>query len=157
MKIDYLFSRNSLIGSRLICWGSAFLTEGLEKVPSHVAILLDDSFVIESTMTSGVRVIPYNKWLEINEELYKIPTENRTINDVKELLFEMWGKKYDKCGLFYFGWCVLKFMLFKDPIPCINRREREDYFFCTEFAGRLAGHNYSMTTPAMLCKRMLNG
>lgn len=157
MKVDYLFSRNHLIGSRLICWGSSFLTKDLEKIPSHVAILLDDAFVIESTMSSGVRVIPYNKWLEINEELYKIPSEDRDLQNIKELLFEMWGKKYDKLGLIYFGWCVLKFMLFNTRIPCVNKYEREDYFFCTEFAGRLASHNYSMTTPAMLCERMLNG
>lgn len=158
MKTHYLFSRNKKIGSRIISWGSSYFTKGLEKTPSHVAILLDETFVIESTMTTGVRVVPYLQWKKINEELYKIPCSqiDRPIEEIQELLFEMWGKKYDMLGLLYFTWRIMKLMLFKETLPSTNKWEREDYFFCTEFAGRLAGMNYSMTSPAMMLESLIS-
>ena len=50
MKTHYLFSRNKKIGSRIISWGSSYFTKGLEKTPSHVAILLDETFVINTNL-----------------------------------------------------------------------------------------------------------
>jgi hypothetical protein len=157
MKVEYLFSKNKHIGSRVISNMSSFITKGLDKYPSHVAVLLDDTFVIESTMLTGVRLIPYEQWKKINKELYKIPCERGDcpIFVIQELLFEMWGKKYDKLGLIWFGWQVFKYVAFKKSLPCKNEWEQEDKFFCTEFAGRLAGKNYSMTTPSEMLKGLL--
>jgi len=66
MKVDYLFSRNKKIGSKIISWASGLLIKDLEKVPSHVAILLDEHLVMESTLTTGVRAVPYSYWKKIN-------------------------------------------------------------------------------------------
>mgnify|MGYP006921285106 CR=1 FL=1 len=56
MKIHYLFSRNKKVGSRLISWASSFFVKDLGKnIPSHIAILIDDRFVIESVLEGGVR------------------------------------------------------------------------------------------------------
>ena len=157
MKVDYLFSRNKHLGSKIISWGSSLVVKGLNKYPSHVAVLLDDTFVIESTMLTGVRLIPYEQWKKINEEVYKISCERGDcpIFVIQELLFEMWGKKYDKLGLIWFGLQILKKVLFNIPIPNKNEWEQEDKFFCTEFAGRLAGKDYSMTSPAEILKGFL--
>jgi hypothetical protein len=54
MKIDYLFSKNNKIGSRLISWAAKFENTGLEYNPSHIAILLNDTWVIESTFFTGI-------------------------------------------------------------------------------------------------------
>lgn len=160
MKIEYIFSRNEKNGSKLISWGSSLFPEQISnldkhKIPSHVAILLDDIFIIESTLSTGVRVIPISEWLKHNELLYNIPFENEPIETVRDLLFEMYGKAYDWFGIIYFGYCMFKYYFFGSIMPKVNKYEREDYFFCTEFAGRLIGYNYSMTTPAKLCNDLL--
>ena len=67
MKIYYIYSRNKLIGSRLISWASGLLIKDLEKIPSHVGILVEGkrfSLVVESVVGSGVRIIPYESWLK---------------------------------------------------------------------------------------------
>ena len=157
MKLHYLFSRNKKIGSKLISWSSKLFKShvtNLKEIPSHVAILVNEMFVIESTLTTGVRIVPYSKWKQINEELYKI--EYTTKGEcIKCLLFEVWGKKYDWLGIIYFSYCMFKHLVFHSSLPNKNLWERENYFFCTEFAARLGGHNYSMTTPAKMCNDLL--
>jgi hypothetical protein len=165
MNLHYLFSRNQKIGSRLISWGSSLFKEHItnlepDKVPSHVAVLIDETYVIESTMTTGVRVIPYNKWQEKNEELYKIPciqNKRLLVEKTKMVLFEVWGKKYDYVGIIYFTYCMIKHLVFKSCLPDKNKFERENYYFCTEFAARIGNYNYSMTTPAKMCNDFLEG
>jgi hypothetical protein len=157
----YLFSRNKKCGSKLISWSSKLFTSHVKnvdplKIPSHVAVLIDETYVIESTLTTGVRIIPYNKWKLINEELYKIPKAGKG-ECHKCLLFEVWGKKYDWFGIGYFMYQITKHLLFKTELPNKNKWERENYFFCTEFAARLEGYNYSMTTPAKMCNDLLEG
>jgi len=163
MTYHYVFSRNKKIGSKIISWSSSLLKNDVKnldinKIPSHVAVLIDDCIVIESTLTTGVRIIPYNKWLEINEELYKIKciqSSQHLNSKKKELLFEMWGKKYDWFGILYFAKCIFLHYFFGKKLPNENKWERENYFFCTEFAARLTNYNYSMTTPAKMCNDFL--
>lgn len=157
MKIEYVFCKNKKIGSKLIAWGSSLFPNditNLKQVPSHVGILIDNTFVIEAVIPSGIRIIPYKKWQDINIQLYKIPSKNQAEN-LNDLLFEIWGKKYDFLGILYFGYEMLKHKLFKTQLPHKNKWERENYFFCTEFAARLEGYNYSMTTPAKMCNDLL--
>jgi len=159
VQLYFLFSRNKKCGSKLIAWGSSLFpthVTNLKEIPSHVAVLVEDTFVIESTLTTGVRVVPYNKWKQINEELYKIEYK-QTGECISSLLFEIWGKKYDWFGILYFGYCMFKHYLFNSQLPSKNIWERENYFFCTEFAARLGNHNYSMTTPAKMCNDLLEG
>lgn len=162
MSYYYLFSRNKKLGSKLIAWAGSLFKEDISeldnKIPSHIAVLINDCLVIESTLTTGVRIIPYNKWLEINEELFKIKCIQSYDNlemKKKELLFEMWGKKYDYIGIVYFAKCIIKRLLFKSSLPSSNQWEQEDKYFCTEFAARLSGYDYSMTTPAKMCNDFL--
>lgn len=160
MKVDYLFSRNEKIGSKLIAWGSSLFPDHTTmlngNIPSHVAVLLNDTFVIEAVASQGVRIIPYTEWLKHNELLFEIPCRAKnTMETVQELLFEMYGKKYDWLGILFFTHAMIENYLFGTILPKTNKWEREDYFFCTEFAARLKGYNYSMTTPAKMCNDLL--
>lgn len=159
MKLHILFSNSHLIGSKLISWVSSFNVSEMEQVPSHSAVLLDGEWVIEAVTGSGVRVIPYRKWKEKNNEIAKIPLDKikkvTKREDFDDLLNEMWGKGYDFEGLFFFGFALLKHYFLGEPLPKKNTWEQEHCYFCTEFVGRVSGHNYSMTTPAMLYERIL--
>ena len=162
MKTEYLFSRNEKIGSKLISWGSSLFKSDVTnldgKIPSHVAVLIDDTFVIESTLSTGVRVIPFSEWEKHNETLFRLPTRGTfTKEEVQSLLFEMYGKDYDWLGIAFFAKTILLYFLFKTKVPEFNNWEQEDKFFCTEFAGRLDGHvDYSTTTPAKMCNNLFN-
>lgn len=165
-KIYYLFSRNPLIVSRLIAWFSGLLVTELEKIPSHMAVLVEqdgmDPLVFESTFASGVRIVPYYNWLQINEECYKIPCPNlKSKEEVFGLVREYWGKKYDWQGVLYFVPAYLSHFLFGTEFPKTNKWQQEDRYFCNEIGGILANYpNYSMVTPAKMCLdflRMQNG
>lgn len=157
MKVEYLFSKNSRVGSKVIAWASSFEDLSLDDIPSHVAVLLDGTYVVESVLGRGVRMIPYHKWLEINTELYRIPCIQvyTSRSPVLVKLLDVWGKKYDWCGILYFGLMFLRLMAFKTRMPKTNAWESKDKYFCTEFAGKLSGASYEMTTPAKMCDTIL--
>lgn len=155
MTIHYLFSKNKLIGSHIIRFGSFLINSyGFEynNTPSHVAVLLDETYVVESVMCSGVRIIPYNKWLEINTEIMKIKAGSCSEHP-RDLMFEMWGKPYDKKGILRFAYDIIKSKLMGSVLPSKNKCEQEDAFFCTEFASRIYdGDTGSMRTPSNLMR-----
>jgi hypothetical protein len=158
MKVEYLFSRNKAWGSCLIAWAAKYedlphLDNGL---PSHGAVLLDGLWVFESTMASGVRVVPYSEWLKINEQLYRIPCpEKRTSKEVLKLAAELWGSSYDFAGISFFGWRYLGLILTGRALPSVNRWENPLKHFCTEFMAKLWGKNLSMWSPAKTCSYLL--
>lgn len=161
LKVSYLFSRNEKIGSKLISWASGLLVKDLEKVPSHMAILIEaegaEALVFESTMFTGVRILPYRNWLKINEECYKIPCQkNRTSKELYDKVEEYWGKKYDKLGIIYFALCFIKHFIFNSDFPKKNAWQSEDKYYCNELGAKLAGYEkYPMVTPAKMCSDFL--
>lgn len=159
MKVHYLFSRNEKLGSRLICWVSGLLIKDLEKIPSHVAVLLDEHFVMESVAFGGVRCVPYSYWKSVNEECYKISCGEleKSKEEVAEAYENIYGKGYDWSGILYFSFCFIRHFLLNYEFPKINKWQNKNKFFCTEFAGRLSKYKkYSMTTPAKMCLDLLN-
>ncbi len=161
MKLYYIFSRNKKIGSRLIAWASGLLVKDLDKVPSHMAILIDvglgESFVFESILETGVRIIPYTNWLKINEECYKIMCpQDRNLEDILNKVNEYWGKKYDWYGIAFFALCFINHLVFKKPFPKDNAWQQEEAYFCNELGGEIAQYpKYSMVTPAKMCSDFL--
>lgn len=156
VKVHYLFSKNKKIGSRIISWGSRQLTKR-KNVPSHIAILVNERWVFESTLESGVRVISYVKWKEINEEVAKIPCTNiyREYSEIKYIFKEIKGKKYDWYGVSYLGLCLVPNKLFKTSLPKENKWEKKDRYFCCEAVEKLANlSNSSMKTPVQLLDEM---
>lgn len=158
VKVDYVFSRNKKIGSRLIAWASGLLIKDLDKVPSHVAVLLDDYLIMESTLMGGVQCLPYSYWKQKHEECYRIPCEQvkRDREQIAEVFESVYGKGYDYLAVLFFVQCFLAHWMFKKPFPKENKWESKDKFMCTEFAGRLSDYNkHSMTTPAKMCSDFL--
>lgn len=156
MKVDYLFSRNNKIGSRLIAWASGYEKTGLVEVPSHVAVLINDQWVVESTLSTGVRLIPYTRWLQINEELVKIPCrKERHGIEALEITERLWDKKYDWMGIFFFAYRFAQLILFNRSLPKRNRWHDKRKYFCTEFVGELTGEDYSMYSPARLAQKFI--
>ncbi len=162
MKFYYLFSRNEKIGSRLISWASGLLVKDLEKIPSHMALLIEmdncqEALVFESVLEAGVRIVPYSKWKEINEECYKIECkQERTVEEIFGWVNQYWGKKYDWPGIAYFAWRFLLHFVFKADFPKENAWQSNDRYFCNELGGKIAGYTkYSMVTPAKMCSDFL--
>lgn len=154
MKVEYVFSRNQKLGSRLIAWAASFEDLELEAVPSHVAVLIDETWIFESTMLSGVRVLPYEAWLQINEELYRLPSVVDGATALK-LAAETWGRKYDWKGLLYFALCYIGLIVGR-KLPEHNKWQRDRHYFCTELVARLERADFSMSSPAKICERMLS-
>lgn len=162
MKIYYIFSKNDQIGSKLISWASGLLVKDLDKTPSHMAILIEfekdeASLVLESVFQTGVRIVPYSKWLEINEQCYKIPCPTkRSLTEILSWINLYWGRKYDWSGVLYFALCFVAHLLFKTPFPNENAWQSEEKFFCNELGGKIAEYErYSMVTPAKMCSDFL--
>ena len=157
VKIDVLFSRNEKIGSKLISWGTSHLSS-FEKTPSHVALLINNRWVHESTLDTGIRVLTYEKWKEINEEVYKheYPIEY-SYDQIKAMYRDLKGRKYDWVGVLYFTWFVGMSKLFGGSIPKINKWEDPNKYFCCEVVGELARLEYSMTSPVQLLEGLKNG
>lgn len=155
MKVDvhYLFSRNKKIGSKLISWGTKHLQPEISDTPSHIAILINNRWVHESTLDSGVRVISYTKWLEINEEIDKIqcPIGPRDYSEIKTIFKEIKGNKYDYLGVTYLGISLGANKFLGTSIPETNKWESKDKYFCCEAVEKLTGLNStSMKAPVQL-------
>lgn len=162
MELYYLFSRNQKVGSKLIAWASGLLVKDLEKVPSHMAILIrldncKETLVFESVLNGGVRIIPYSVWKTHNELCYKIKCSSTLdLNKIFVYVNEMWGKKYDWPGIAFFAKSFLMHWLFKKEFPQENAWQSDDKFFCNELGGKIAEYpNYSMVTPAKMCSDLL--
>ena len=114
---------------------------------------MNDELVVESTFNNGVRIIPYKHWLEINEELHRIPCElkHRASKHMTTELTKVWGKKYDWKGVMFFALSYIKLILFRTPLPEKNKWQRDTHYFCTEYVGNVVGQDYSMKSPARLC------
>jgi hypothetical protein len=160
-NLYYLFSRNKKIGSKIIAWASGLLVKDLAKVPSHMAILIEEEglepLVFESTLDTGVRIVPYENWLKINEECYKIKCcQSWKHQAVFEKVKAYWGKKYDWPGIAYFAWRFFLHLTLKRDFPKENAWQSENKYFCNELGGKFAGYdNYSMVTPAKMCSDFL--
>jgi len=153
VTLDYLFSKNDLIGSKVISWGTAHLDKSVDadKVPSHVAILVNNKWVFESTLDTGVRRIFYEKWKEINTEVakYRDPRDLE-LSYVLDYYRSIKAKKYDYLGLVYFGYRVALSKLFRVSIPTKNRLGRDDMYFCCEVIGEMLKLDYEMTAPVQV-------
>lgn len=152
MEVDvhYIFSRNKKIGSKLIIWGTKHLHPEMDKIPSHGAVLINDRWVLESTLDSGVRVISYQKWLEINEEIYKIESDITDYTIIKNKYKQLKDKKYDWPGIIYQAIHLMMNKFFKKPVPKKNKWQSNNKYFCLEVIGELTNKRYEMETPVGL-------
>lgn len=157
MKVEYLFSRQSgKLVSELISWAGSMEGFELPEYPSHMAVLLDGEMVVESTLFTGVRIIPYKHWKRKNEEIFRIPcVAARDSKDALAKAFDLWDKGYDWAGILFFAWRYLGLLCLDRPLPAVNRWQSDNRYFCTEYAGSLTGQNLSMKSPARVCHEWL--
>ena len=155
VTVDYLFSKNKngAIGSEIIIQGTRLLAPELPKdeVPSHVAILVNNRWVFESTLEHGVKRIEYSKWLEKNTVIKKVPClKTWDLSNIIQIFKDIRDKKYDYPAITYFSWRMLLFIIFKKKLPSVNRFNSEDKYFCCEAVGKMTGCDYQMTAPVVL-------
>lgn len=155
VTVEALFSHNDLIGSKVIYKGSKHLAPELPNI-SHTAILVNGRWVHESTGHSGVRVISYDKWKEINTEVAKIKLEDREYQDIADQYRKILGKEYDYLGVCYLGLCIIP-TFFGKKLPEKNKWESPNKYFCCEVLGYLTGQYYGMSPPNLILKKLCNG
>lgn len=149
ITVNYLFSKNKKIGSYLIRKFTKNLSKlNFDNIPSHTALLVNNRWVHESTMSSGVRIISYSKWLKINTEVYKIYAWDITdYQQIKQKYKKIKKKKYDYFGALFVGWRILLKYLKLLPLPKTNRYNDPNKFFCCEVVGELLNIDYTIKTP----------
>ena len=118
---------------------------------------MPDSFILESVLESGVRIVPYSNWKEINEECYRVACkQKRTTEEIMAWVHKYWGRKYDWLGITYFAWRFFLRLAFKADFPKDNAWQSEEKYFCNELGGEISGYEkYSMVTPAKMCSDFL--
>lgn len=154
MSVYAVFTRNKKIGSRLIAAASNRLLDGrLARTPSHCGILIDEGvniYVLDSTLTAGVRYIDIADFVKENEILYTVRLKI-TPEEVYKAIPDLKGKGYDWLGLAYFAAKIASHLLFKTKIPNDNKWESDKKYFCNELLGEVIKYpRYSMVTPAKM-------
>lgn len=158
MRIEYLFtvSRQGKIASKAIAYSTSKLHPELTPC-SHVAVKIGP-LIVESTLTNGVNIQPYQEWIKYNKVVYafKCPTNRKAVKVLTDTFAGVWGKKYDYLGICFFAWRMLGFLILNRPLPKINRWESEKRRFCVELIEKITGEKYSMTSPIQLVARWIN-
>lgn len=155
INVKYLFSKQDKIGSRLISWASGKLLPHINPVPSHIAVLINNKFVFESTLDKGVHISFYNKWREKNNLLYLLnDTKQYDMSQIKGIYKPMIGKKYDYTGIMYFSIRFLLKFMFNYTIPSLNKWQNKNRYFCCEAVGELLEIPYEMRTPAKMYEEL---
>jgi hypothetical protein len=158
ITVHYLFSKNNKIGSKIIRWGTAFLEPWVEEedVSSHTAVLLNEKWVVESTLDKGVRVISYKEWKKINIEIIKIKCyQNRNMEEIKNFYKPLKDKKYDWPGVIYFSYRIALKKMFNIDIPEKNKWNSNSKYFCSEVVGKMTNTSYEMTAPIQIMGNIL--
>lgn len=126
-----------------------------KNTPSHVAILVNNRWVHESTLDSGIRVMSYERWLELNDEVTKITCEREwDYENIKTLFRNIKDKKYDYLGVAYLGLWMVPSKLLHIAIPNKNILECPNRYFCSEVMGYMLNDNYDMKAPVQILKEL---
>lgn len=152
MRLEYLFtiSRQNKFASKLIANTTGKLHPELNPC-SHVAVKIGP-IIVESTLTKGVNIQPYQEWIKNNKVVYafRCPQDRKAVKVLTDTFSGVWGKKYDYLGICFFAWRILGFLILKKPLPRVNRWESEKRRFCVELIEKITGEKYSMTSPIQL-------
>lgn len=154
-KVAYVASikrGKKYIGSMVISRGTQALEPELEPC-SHLCIILRKTLVIESTLTTGVRIIPYSCWIKDNRVVYAFekPFVDRLSKYIPMIMEKMWDKPYDYIGILYFAWRLALLLAFRIELPKVNKWNDPVKRFCVEIFGEKLG----MTSPIQMVARWL--
>jgi hypothetical protein len=141
-----------MIGSKIIAKGTKHLAPDVPEC-SHVALLVQNRWVHESTMKSGVRVLSYDKWLSVNTEAARVQLDSQEYQNIANGYRIIAGKKYDWKGILFFTLAIIPtFLGFK--LPKKNLWEDPKKYFCCEVLGYLTLHGYSMMAPCQILRSL---
>ena len=154
VKIHALFSNNNMIGSKIISHGSKHLVKN-QPLTSHVAILVNDRWVHESTGHTGVRVISYDKWVQLHNEVDRVELGEIEYQVIADKYREIKEKKYDYLGVIYLALCIIPTFL-GISLPTSNKWESKEKYFCCEVLGYLTGQYYGMSSPVQILEKLKN-
>jgi len=155
VKVHALFSHNNMIGSKVISNGSKHLEPNLPKI-SHVAILINERWVHESTGHTGVHVVSYDLWKQHHTEVYRIELKSREYQEIANKYREIKTKKYDYLGVLWLALCIIP-TFFKFQMPSHNQWQDKNKYFCCEVLGYMTGQDYSMCCPNQILGKLKNG
>lgn len=148
-----LFSNSNKIGSKVIRLFQKSLTKikYIKNIPSHTSVLIGD-VVYESTF-EGVRATLFSSWVTRNNIVSKLPIGE--VNKSRmEAIVDIFGKKYDYAGLFYFAYRIILFKIFKCALPKKNKWHKMNKYFCTEVISIFTGKDYQMMAPVQIMEGM---
>lgn len=155
VTVHALFSSSPLIGAQIISKGSAHLVPEIKPTPSHVAMLINNRWVHESTGKNGVAVLSYDLWKTIHKEVGRVQLESRQYQEIADKYRDIKSKKYDYLGVLFLGLSIIPtFLGFK--LPKRNLWESKDKYFCCEVLGYLTNMDYDMSTPVQIFQMLKN-
>jgi hypothetical protein len=156
VSVHAIFSHNHMIGSKIIANGTAHLAPRMNVKASHTAVLVNERWVHESTGHSGVRVISYDLWKQINIEVGRIKLADREYQELADLYRKIKDKKYDYPGIAYFSLAIIPTFI-GIKLPEKNKWESPNKYFCCEVLGYLTGHYYGMSSPIQILDKLTHG
>lgn len=147
-----------LLGTRSDKWGSRLLCWGLAEPVSHVAVELDNGFVVHAHLLGGLKIDWARDFRRNCEVVYELEADGPERETVQALLDAHAGSGYDYWAFTYFAWRALLRKVFGVPFPRTNRWARRHAFLCTEWLSILYYHEErAMITPYELLKEISGG
>lgn len=151
--IKYIFTRNDLIGSRLISGATKHKKQLGEETPSHFAILVDNTWCIHSNFANGVHIEPFYYFKRKNDTIRAFHKRDCKLSRIEcrllvdQIIEKAYGAKYDFLAIAFFTWRIFLRWAFNKPIPDKNKWEVKDKWFCNEILEFELGEDLSMKTP----------
>jgi hypothetical protein len=104
---------------------------------SHFAVVFDEKFVIESSLSSGVRLGWIKSFLRRQTVVYRVEINANLFQEeevYRSILDSFDGDPYDWRGILYFAWRIFLLATIGSPLPAKNAWGREGAFLCSEIA-----------------------
>ncbi|MEO0271688.1 MAG: hypothetical protein ABIM30_01190 [candidate division WOR-3 bacterium] len=156
VNVCVLFSKNNKIGSKFISRLTKHLNNKKSITPSHVALLIENRWVFESTFEKGIKITPFSTWSSCGNEIVHLHYLGEyKYHTIKTLYRSLGGRKYDWLGVIYLGIKIALNKLFGCPIGNKNLLENPNKYFCTEVLEYFINKDLSMTSPVELMVYLL--
>lgn len=163
MWIIYSRSKsNKMIVSRAISLFTKEKEDKLEHVPSHMALVFGQTFMVEAVGGAGVRINFLPTFLKSNDivEVFEYKRgPSIGLCDSKliiEASLKYHGLKYDYRGVLWFAFYIIRKWLFGIKLPKSNKWEGINRFFCSELMEFIDSRDYETSDPNSQM-RALNG
>jgi len=164
----FIWTKNNLIGSKLIRWG-------LDEPCSHFAICFfeergDSAPVVESRLGHGAQPSWFGDFCDRNEIVHALQgpsisgrEESSRFHSVSS---QLQGRSYDKYGILYWVYAVSMRKFFGKKLPGKNQWGRNELVYCVEVLETmpiylkelgvdLADFDLEMTSPEMMYNMLI--